>query len=93
MERLLVMAVVMTIASFSVSSMVRTIWMKERSSDWYDNIVLGTFTHREWIENFRMTQETFLYVCNERRPYIENRILNYVKQSQLKKGWQLLFGA
>ena len=58
MERLLlVMAIVMTIASFNVSAMVRT---KERSSDWYDNIVLGTFTHREWIENFRMTQETFL---------------------------------
>ena len=48
--------------------------MKERSSDWNDNIVLGTFTHREWIENFRMIQETFLYhVCNELRPYIEKQ--------------------
>ena len=56
---LLVMAIVMTIVSFNVSAMVRTIWMKEKSSD--------------WIENFRMAQETFLYVYNELRPYIEKQ--------------------
>ena len=74
MERLLlVVAIILTIASFNTSAMVRTIWMKERSGDWYDNIVLGTFTHREWIENFRMTKETFLYICNELRSYIEKQ--------------------
>ena len=74
MERfLLVAAIVLTIASFNTSAMVRTIWVKERSGNWYDNIVLGTFTHREWIENFRMTKETFLCVCNELRSYIEKQ--------------------
>ena len=58
----------MSIASFNISAMVRSIWMKERSSDWYD-IVLGILSHREWIEKFRMTKETFLYICNELRPY------------------------
>ena len=63
MEQLLVMATVMTICSLNVSAMVRTIGCKKGAViGMYDNIVLGIITHREWIENFRMTQETFLYV-------------------------------
>ena len=74
MERiLLVLAVTITIASLNTSALVRTIWSKERSSAWYDNIVSGTFTNNDWIENFRMTKETFLYICNELRPHIEKR--------------------
>ena len=34
-------------------------WRKERSSDWYDRIVLQTFTDEQWVENFRMTRQTF----------------------------------
>ena len=28
---------------------------KKRSSDWYDRIVLQTFTDEQWVENFRIT--------------------------------------
>ena len=32
-------------------------WRKERSSDWYDMIVVQTFTDEQWVENFRMTRQ------------------------------------
>jgi hypothetical protein len=32
---------------------------KERSTDWFDHIVLETFDDDQWIENFRMKRETF----------------------------------
>ena len=44
--------------------------MKKRSSDWWDKVVGGSFTHEEWMENFRVSKETFLYLCNQLRPFI-----------------------
>ena len=38
-------------------------WRKERCSDWYDRIVLQTFTDEQWVENFRMTRQTFNKMC------------------------------
>ena len=26
---------------------------------------MRTFTHQDWLENFRMCKETFLYICNK----------------------------
>ena len=45
--------------------------MKERSSYWWDDVVNRTFSAHDWLENFRMSQATFLYVCNEIRPVVE----------------------
>ena len=30
--------------------------------------MMRTFTHQDWIENFRMSKETFLYICNKLSP-------------------------
>ena len=38
-------------------------WKKERSTDWFDHIVLETFDDDQWIENFRMKRETFASLC------------------------------
>lgn len=48
----------------------RCVWTRERSSTWWNTIVLGTFGEREWVENFRMRKETFMYLCNQVRPFI-----------------------
>ena len=44
---------------------------KERSSYWWDHVVNSTFSAHDWLEKFRMSQATFLYVCNEIRPVIK----------------------
>lgn len=41
------------------------IWCKPRSTKWWNNIVMGSFTPQDWLENFRMSKETFLFICNE----------------------------
>lgn len=51
----------------------RMIWTKERSSYWWEHIVKTTFTPQDWLENFRMSQCTFMYVCDQLRASIEKR--------------------
>jgi hypothetical protein len=40
-------------------------WKKERSTDWFDHIVLETFDDDQWIEHFRMKRETFASLCRD----------------------------
>ena len=51
----------------------RSIWMKERSSVWWDHLVNGVFTDSDWITNFCMSRGTFMYVCNQIRHLIEKK--------------------
>ena len=44
-----------------------------RSGYWWDNIVLVTFSAADWLENFRMSQQTFNYLCERLRPAIEKQ--------------------
>ena len=36
----------------------KTIWEKQRSQQWWTDIVKGTFSDDKWMENFRMTKAT-----------------------------------
>ena len=46
-------------------------WARERSADWWNKIVNGTFTAHDWVTNFRMSQATFNYICAELQNEIE----------------------
>ena len=46
----------------------RSVWMLPRTSQFWEYDVLTTFSARQWSENFRMTKDTFMYICNELRP-------------------------
>ena len=43
----------------------RSVWSHERSSTWWDRIVNQSFDEGDWLENFRMSRDTFLYLCSE----------------------------
>lgn len=58
-------------------------WVKQRSSDWWNRIVQKHFTEEDWLSNFRMTSNTFKYICNRLRPHLLPKE-NYVRQP-LKK--------
>ncbi|RLU19818.1 hypothetical protein DMN91_008377 [Ooceraea biroi] len=45
----------------------REIWMKECSIDWWHRIVNDHFKDEDWLETFRMTKETFLWLCSQLR--------------------------
>ena len=66
---------------------------KKRSSDWYDRIVLQTFTDEQWVENFSITRQTFNKVCRVLEPDLspmENTVrdaLDVQKQAALMIYW------
>ena len=41
-----------------------------RSTHWWDDIVLHTFSSQVWLENFRMSRTTFMYLCRQLSPTI-----------------------
>ena len=44
----------------------RTLWSKERSNHWWGRVVNSTFTPQDWLDNFRMSHDTFLYLCSKK---------------------------
>ena len=67
-KQCLFFVLVMSLVAFSVSSPARSVWMKERSSYWWNHIVSQTFSAGDWLDNFQMSQAD---VCNELRSTIE----------------------
>ena len=51
----------------------RSVWMRDRSNVWWDRIVGQCFSASDWLENFRMSQGTFQYICIELKPIIEKK--------------------
>ena len=47
------------------------IWTKERSCHWWEHIVKCTFMPKDWLENFRISQSTFVYLCDQLKSSIE----------------------
>ena len=36
-----------------------------KSNIWWDNIVLSSFTDQDWLNNFRISRQAFLYLCDK----------------------------
>ena len=63
--------VMMSLYALNFCTPPRSLWTKERSSYWWDHIVNRTFSTRDWLESFRMSQATFVYVCDQLRSAVE----------------------
>ena len=59
--------------------------MKQRSSDWWDRIVLTSFTENDWLENFRVCYHTFMYICNQLRPHLKKATTNMREPISVEK--------
>lgn len=71
LERLLYFTLLVASSSISLSlNTVRSLWMKERSGHWWEHLVKTTFTPQDWLNNFRVSQTTFHYICMKLRPFI-----------------------
>nr|XP_054749376.1 uncharacterized protein LOC129254863 [Lytechinus pictus] len=47
------------------------------SMHWWNNIVLASWDDQMWLENFRMTKETFRYLVEELKPHISKKDTNW----------------
>ena len=54
----------------------RRLWCKERSNHFWARTVQYVFKGSDWLENFRMSKETFDYLCNKLRDYIGKKSTN-----------------
>lgn len=48
-------------------------------------MIVPSFTHMQWVHNFRMSEETFLYLCAKLRPMMEKIDTNFRLCVPLKK--------
>lgn len=51
----------------------RGLWIFPRSSQWWEDVVLGSFEQHDWMENFRMSRDTSQYLCDQLRPLIQKQ--------------------
>ncbi|CAB1313673.1 unnamed protein product, partial [Coregonus sp. 'balchen'] len=49
-----------------------TVWTLCQSTDWWDHCV-PQFTDTQWIDNFRMSAETFRFLCNRLSPVMKRQ--------------------
>ena len=70
----------------------RRIWRKPRSTNWWENIVLKTFTSQDWLDNFRMRKDTFMYLCNQLKCALNKTDTRMRNEYQWKNELLLLYG-
>ena len=58
-------AVMLLVSDYYLASVPRTIWTHQRSCRWWEDVVLQSFEEHDWIENFRVSRNTFIYLCSE----------------------------
>ena len=51
----------------------RSVWVRERSSDWWHRVVNRMWTADDWRKNFRMCKETLNHICDELAPEISRQ--------------------
>lgn len=57
-------------SSRSQFSPVRKLWVRERSSHWWEHVV-SNFSPQDWLQNFRMSHATFVYLGDKLKLWIE----------------------
>uniref|UniRef100_A0A3P8TWK7 DDE Tnp4 domain-containing protein n=1 Tax=Amphiprion percula TaxID=161767 RepID=A0A3P8TWK7_AMPPE len=73
------------------------VWAFNRASQWWDFIVPG-FTNAQWVQNFRMSEETVDFLCIKLCPVMERQNTTYRDCVTLKKRvaialWKLATGS
>lgn len=60
----------MTCLTFEMLTFVnRACWTKQKSRIWWEST--SAWTDTDWRRNFRMGRDTFHYLCEQLRPYLE----------------------
>lgn len=52
------------------------VWAYPRAQHWWD-VIVPTFTPMQFIQNFRVSRESFEYICHHLRHVLERRQNNY----------------
>ncbi|XP_052407883.1 uncharacterized protein LOC127953028 [Carassius gibelio] len=61
---------------YRIRRVAPSVWVHNRTTAWWDSVV-STFTEAQWIKNFRMSKDTFMYLCRRLQPQLERQDTNY----------------
>ena len=42
-----------------------------RSDMWWNDVIMRSFTHQDWVQNIRMCKVAFIYICDCLSPELE----------------------
>ena len=51
----------------------KQMWTFPRSSNWWEDIVLNNFNDHDWMQNFRMSKQSFQYLCDQLKGVLEKQ--------------------
>ena len=71
-QRLLFLILLLSIL-YKCGRVERRIWIKERSRYFWEYIVKKTFSEDDWYQNFRVSKQTFYYICRKLEHYVAKR--------------------
>ena len=63
----------------------RSIWKRERSDYWWSTVVNGIWNDRDFRENFRMSKDTYHFLCQELDIHIRKRNTNFRQCIKVEK--------
>lgn len=70
-ERMLFALMLTTACTYTIMKPGKVLWSKEWSGFWWDETVMKTFSDNDWLDNFRVSHTTFIYICNKIRSEIQ----------------------
>ena len=63
---------------FQCAPSLRRVWSKSRSQSFWEETCQG-WSDNDWVENFRMSKDSFEYLCAELSPHIMKRKTSFRK--------------
>ncbi|XP_028293795.1 putative nuclease HARBI1 [Gouania willdenowi] len=60
-------------------------WTTTRSTDWWERVVMTEFQPSDWLDKFRMSRETFFYLCEKLRPRLTRQDTSFRLALPLEK--------
>ena len=72
-------------------------WVLERPQFWFEHMLLNQYTNNIWREHFRISRQTFQFICNLVRPHLVRQDTNMQRAIPVEKRvavalWRLATG-
>jgi hypothetical protein len=54
-------------------------WVKPQLITWFDHFLLTKYDNKRWIEQFQMSKDAFMHICDQFKPLISKQDMKYRK--------------
>uniref|UniRef100_A0A674F409 DDE Tnp4 domain-containing protein n=1 Tax=Salmo trutta TaxID=8032 RepID=A0A674F409_SALTR len=60
-------------------------WTSMECTDWWERVVMTEFQPSDWLEKFRMSRETFIFLCGKLKPRLARQDTHFRRALPLEK--------